>query len=475
MRPVPPGPLMPSRSVSIALTLLVAGCAARPLRPDANEVRLPPLPPLAAVDPITPEALQALAPLYGPVQEANEALIRKGALEEATARLLAVKPAAERTALHNLYLGNILYGLDPAESFARHLEALAQQPDSALVNLEAGYELLRARQPYGACTLLGRFLSHARERPSVQALYSSCLLETSDLRGAVEAWRGADQPKNHVALEEAIGEVYGPPNPWRERARLASAAQATPSEAAVALLLRHDLNWPINWWNQKSDLALAREDLARFSPALAPQAREALTLLLEASEGVAGTKDRLRTTLQRDGARLSTPTLRALVEVGLRGAALTAKEAFDWLVVPVEARAAASAGTADDAEFLGALALDHNAALLAQADADCWRRFADRRCAESHFYGLAQAAPLKADDPELVRACAAHPDSALLQSFAMDLAGADARDEVQRVRRTLIAEFRNLQLGPRALGERTSYGLKNLFQRLEKALANARP
>jgi hypothetical protein len=469
---------VPSRPSTLTLpvalaALVLAGCA-RNLRPDANEVQLPKLPPLAAVDPISPDALQALAPLYAPTQQANEALIRKGELKEATRRLLAVTPAAGRTALHNLYLGNVLFALDPEESFARHFEALTQQPDSALVNLEAGYEYLRARQPYGACTLLARSLAKTPEQPAVQALRASCLLETGELRAAVEAWREADQPKHHVAIEEAISEVYGLPNPWAEHARLLAAAQASPTEAAVAVLVRHDVTWPLNWWNRVPEVGLGREDLERFAPKLSPQAREALTLVLDSTEGAMGTKDRLRGVLQR-GAQLSTPTLRALVEVGLRTKALTAKEVFEWLVSVMESRTAGPAATADDAEFLGALALDNNAALLAQADAECWRRFADRRCAESHFYGLAQAAPLKADDPELRRACALHPDSALLQSFALDLAGADARDEVQRVRRTLVAEFHNLQLGPQALGEHTSYGLKNLFMRLEKALANAKP
>ncbi|MEP7012031.1 MAG: hypothetical protein ABJC13_17025 [Acidobacteriota bacterium] len=178
------------------------------------------LPPLSQSDPIGGKELDAVRPTYEAVLKQNEDIVRSGRIVEASQRLLDVVSENNRTAAHNLYVGNLLYGLDPKQSYALHLEALRQQPDSANTNLEAAFELQRAGQGQAACVLFERYVTWNPSYKVINALWAHCLLEQDDLRRAVDAWNRADHTNHHVEIDERISDVFGLRNPWLVRSEL---------------------------------------------------------------------------------------------------------------------------------------------------------------------------------------------------------------------------------------------------------------
>ena len=472
---------MDCRRFSFLVPLLLAGspCRGDSASGETRQVYLLPkkLPPLSEPDPVGEKEMAVVEPLYEAVLKENEALIRRGRIAEATQRLLGVVPEASRTAAHNLYLGNMLFALDPKKSQALHLEALRQQPASSLTNLEAAFELQRAGQGKAACVLYERYLAKNPNHKVINSLWAHCLLEQGDTRRAIDAWKRADHPRKHVQIDETIFEVFGFRNPWAIRSELMGKIGASNAENSLAALLRHDLQWPINWWNSKPALDLARDDLAAFGGQAAPEVRESLTLFLDVAEGHASPstelRARVREHLKQRGQKLPTQLLRGLVDFGTRGKIVSAQEAFDWLRPTLEKRLLSPAASADEAEFLAALALGHDAALFAKMDSLCWEKFKNRTCAESHFIAMAGSAALTLSDPGFKAALQAFPESSLLHLAALELTPKGGKQEQEAIRRVILADFHNLSTSNGALGDRASYGIKTFFSRLEQSLAPA--
>src|SRR6185436_12534261 len=113
----------------VAFTLILGSFSCHANRPnvESNAIkqvsRIPAnLPPLSQPDPIGMKELDLVRPIYKAVIEQSGALFQNGSITEATQRLLDVVPESQRTAVHNLHMGNLLFGPNPDQSFLLHLE-----------------------------------------------------------------------------------------------------------------------------------------------------------------------------------------------------------------------------------------------------------------------------------------------------------------------------------------------------------------
>lgn len=215
----------------------------------------------ASDEPAFLEQVLALNKQYEPLFKAHALRAELGEAPAASDALLAAFPSANRSPALQFVLGNVLYDYSPALSRPLHVAAATALPDNAAAQLEAGLQAHRADDCAAAIPYYQAVVGLHAEASGAQALLAECLVRTGALEAALAAWQAANQPRHHIAIEEAIASVHGPLAPAQRRSELLVKVRNKDPQAAQALLLL-DLNYDRNWWNAKVNQDALSADLA---------------------------------------------------------------------------------------------------------------------------------------------------------------------------------------------------------------------
>lgn len=352
----------------------------------------------------------------------------EGRLGDANRMLLELVPDDRKTAADWFVVGNMLYRADPEASDRALLKAEAMRPDEPLILYERGMHEHRARHCAAALGYYDRFhAAAARPLPGAGWAYSAqCHLVLGEPDKALADWSRADFGHYHIAIEEAMYEIFATRNSDRERAALVAAASPAKPEASCDLM-ELDTHWERDWWNMAARRDYLDEDTRRARALLAadaPALRE-FELCHEAAEASADKVfvQRLveahlwgdKPALPRSP-RLAYMATRALV------ATKTATPA-DVLAAWGDALAARLAATPDDRTTLELMAYLYvsvgDKVRLEEADRQGWKRLHLRPFAESWVSGRIREDKLTTADIEA--AAADFPDSALIAWARMRL------------------------------------------------------
>lgn len=400
------------------------------------------------------------------------ALIQAGRFDEAVTVLEALLPASPSAADY-LALGNIHFRINPDAALRFHRKAAELAPTSVRVALELAYDLHQRGDAREACPLYERYLEVVPEFKAGFALLAHCRLAGGDVGGAISAWKRAGLPKKHTQVEAALGEVFGPPNPWLVRKRLLDEARRSPGAVPVAELIAQDMVFQLDWWNTESKVNLVELDLAEFGKHLSKQDKEAVALLVEAARpNDPALATRWSAFFARPPATTPTALYTAMTNLGLTRQLVSVKDLAS-LAASMKRRAQAKTATQADIEFAAALAQSTgDEASLDALDALGWQRFQSRACAQSALIRASRGSKPGALIP-LDDAIARHPDSPFLQLLALQRLGPDETEAQKRgLVAVILAEFKNLALSNQGLHDAAA--LNAFFVRLD-ALSPARP
>lgn len=378
------------------------------------------------------------APRYTARAEAPDAkkATLDGHISQVNQMLMQLVPDDRKTVADWFIVGNMLFRADIAASDQAMKKAEALRPDEPAILLERAMAEQRARHCAAAIGYYDRF--HATEAGRNQfvswAYETQCHLALGDADKALADWTQSSYARRHIAVEEAMYEVFSTKDSNVAREALLAAVHRPD---AGCELMELDSHWEVNWWNQRKrsdylerDAATLRTLLAADAPALAEfeLCHDAASLSDDdvVQRLVAARVWGPGATLPRSP-RLAYMAVRALVHTKTA----TPADVLKAWEAPLNARLAARPDdlvTLDLLAFLYAQVKD--APHLKDIDRQGWKRLHQRRYAESWLTGRELAGePI---DTELADAFAEFPDSALVANLRLHhkLPGVDAKRAV---------------------------------------------
>ncbi|MCC8620812.1 hypothetical protein [Xanthomonas vesicatoria] len=194
----------------------------------------------------------------------SQLLIEQGRKSQVNARLKALVPDNEKTAIDYFVLSNMLYRSDIPASDAYMKAAEKALPGNPLVLFERAMHEHRAGHCAVALPLYERasLSFDGRRRPATLWAYvTHCRLVLGDAAGALSAWEKVNFREHHTAIEKAMYEIFSKANPDAEREQLIQSI-ATGDAGDACKLIKLDKNWEIDWWNTKEQSEFLKYDIA---------------------------------------------------------------------------------------------------------------------------------------------------------------------------------------------------------------------
>lgn len=209
-----------------------------------------------------------------PVVERNGKLIDAGRRDEANDAVLAVFPEGTRTPVQAYLLGNLIFGNDPARSYALHKFAVEKLPTQAEVQLEWAMEQHRAGEYPGAAEAYARYTAEVPEYAPAWGLAADCLIRQGKIREAVAAWSSSEKSKagSLERFESLVCDIYTSDVPLARRQRLLDSMKKGDLNAGVELIA-FGCHCPKDWWNIGPQKAILENDLAVFRSLKFPAGR----------------------------------------------------------------------------------------------------------------------------------------------------------------------------------------------------------
>lgn len=408
---------------------------------------------LAAAPDFNADIQQASAKIEAAMPGCAE-LMNAGDFAGANSKLLAVFPAADRTAGESFVLGNIFFDVDPRLSYALHEAAAKAEPQNPTVVWEWAMEQHRAGKYAGALAAYQLFSKARPQSAAPYALAADCLLRLNRVDAAIDAWQKSEAaPSGSIErMEDLVCSVHREPAPHARRAELLAKATQKGDADAAADLIALDCEFPKDWWNAGPHEAYLAHDLPAVIATLKlpPQDIRARTMQCAAECATAN---------QDDGAAIKNiiTKYRLLLDasqtIPTHGGLLA-------VILPraVEAEAIDPATLHDkiDPKVLDLARKGHdpelwNLAAYAEAkgtpdeqiklEREGWKATADPRFAAGVLFLKSQSGKLSGDDADLKAALKQFPESGMVQRAAFEVAVRENRLTRGLLAAAAMAEF----------------------------------
>jgi tetratricopeptide (TPR) repeat protein len=394
-------------------------------------------------------------------------------INEATKVLMDLVDKDKSPAL-SLAVGNVLFNLDRATSYALHKKVFAAKPMEPDVILEWAMEQHRKGEYAEAIPLYRQYLDLVKDEPQVNALLADCLVEQGKFSEAVGIWDAAGHATNHETVDLAINDIYGDISPLRRRADLLNHVKNKEAGAAEKLIAL-DLNMDQDWWNIDIDDDALSRDLPVIDAVLGPDSKRAKAIHcwvdIELQDTVASAP--VLKLLEDAGLIIENGALpeSSLVAGGLIDAVLevhlqTKDQLFERFDKELTERSKSKDGDIEALRILCKLSSE-NKERSENLNRFGWERYADARCAVALLNLLHSEKKLEHDSPELMKALKQFPDNGVIQNLAiltMD-EGDVTRDQLVSA---IKAEYHHLS--PGLDGQPDSYTLNAHFKLLKQKL-----
>ncbi len=389
-----------------------------------------------------------------PARQALAELFAVGDLAGAEQRLLEAVPEDKRTAAHCLQIGDIFAGLDPAFSRRMHARAYELAPDERAVQVEWAIELQRAGFLAQAEAVYAAVRSPELD-PRLGALHALCLLRLERDGEALAVWERARSSRALPKLVRHLGQRLAA-GITRERRRLDLRAEIRAgalegAEELVFLELVHDGSAGMEF--ERAEL---ERDRALLDGRLDPASRRARELWTVADFWRGLAERGILAPARSEPARALAA---AVAELGWLEAGgepprngFTLEQALPALLdaeiaSPEELLACwqhplasrLEAGDAAAGRALCALQRAAQSPALAETQELAWRGVHEAMAAAELLER--RGARVEPNDPLLVEALAAHPESLRLCRVAREAARRTGQGERAALRREIQAAF----------------------------------
>ena len=379
--------------------------------------------------------------------------MQAGDVSGANQTLLAAFPKATRTPAESFLLGNVLYEIDPALSYALHKAAADALPAEPAVAWEWAMEQHRAGEYAGAVKSYRQFSQSRPASASPYALQADCLLHLNRYPEAVAAWQQSERAPNGQVeqMENLVCAVNRDPVPYQRRADLLQKATGQKDADAAADLIALDCDFPIDWWNAGPQAEFLAHDLPAVTAALNLPADDLRSRAMAAAaacatadqEGPAAVAAVLGKYRLLTDADHTLPAHGGLLSVLLRAAVVSKALDEKTLREALAPKLLAAARAGGDVEIwnVAAFAATGTDAEMLALEREGWKATGDARFAAAALAMKQKDGALPDNDPDLAAAAKQFPDSAAVQRFRYEAAARQGKVTARLLADAARAEF----------------------------------
>lgn len=145
-------------------------------------------------------------------------------------------------------VANALYTIDAKTSYELHEQAYRKKPNELFFILKYAMELHGKRKYEEALKLYEKYAEVNPDNFKLKVWMADCYMNTGQVEKSIQSWILADHPKQRIAIESAIHEIYGKKDLYTKRNYYRNEIK----KGNVILfyeLFYLDLNWEYDWWN----------------------------------------------------------------------------------------------------------------------------------------------------------------------------------------------------------------------------------
>lgn len=370
-------------------------------------------------------------------------------------------------------IGGVLYTIDSKKSYELHKEAYNKRPNELRFNLEYAIENHRIGN---YTTAIKHYLTYKQKNTTdyrIDVWLSECYLNTQGYTKAIEHWKLANHPKNHVGIDKAIYTIHGQTDLIKKRSSLIEKIKTKDAKSAYELLFL-DMNWELDWWNTNIQEYFLKEDIITVKNIFGGDSKEYLQIVayneIKHLSKKGNSKDSITAILKKSKLILNDNEMPVngkitsdLLRISFNNKLLDEKDFF-------KKRGTQIIELADlykDEELLNIYAYLEAVTtgfVSEQTDKKGWDEYHSEKFAISYFIGLASKNTF--DNPDLTKALVDFPNSAKIQWVKLKCAKIEGKNIKDDVIALLKKEFKTLGSDQ----NKYSYSLKNYFQLLENEI-----
>jgi hypothetical protein len=370
-------------------------------------------------------------------------------------------------------VGGALYQIAPEASYRLHKKAIESKPNELSFNLEYALESHRAGEYATAIKYYERYKKAVPKDYRANVWLSECYLNLDNYSKAIEHWKAANHPKNHVGIDKAIHIIHGDTDQIQKRSAFLKKIQNKDAKSAYKLIFL-DMNWKLDWWNSNIQEYFLNKDMLTIKEAFGLESKvykelDAYKTIKQLSKQ-ASMKDSIQKTFLNAKLLLNNNKIpnhgkvaSDLLQIAFFNDLIVAKQFFedrgDELLK--------LADTHQDIELLNIYAYLEatvNGKVAPATDKKGWDEYKSEKFAISYFIGLADKNTY--DNPDLAKALQDFPNSSKIHWVKLNCAKIEGKPLKDDLIAVLKKEFKTLGSDP----SKYSYGLKSYFALLEEVL-----
>jgi len=413
------------------------------------------------------EALTAITPELGQ-------LITDGHVEQANQKLVAFFPAENRTAGQALVLANMLYDIDPKQSYALHKEAIAKAPHEMATLIEWGMEQHRAGEYEGALAAYDEYSQIAPQDAPVHGLAADCLMRLGKTQSAIARWAQSENAKSGTLenFESLVCAVYKPASPHTRRSELLAKLEKGDAGAAAELIVL-DCDWPSDWWNKGPQESYLAHDVPLVQKLPESLLQKAMLCASELYANQEMTADEASAVFLRYG--LLIDPAHTLPENATL-ASLLFSSAFEHKLLTTEKAKEqfgpalpAKAKTSKDGALWNLVANFYEGdPQLADLELQAWDATGEARFAAGYLDAMLQRGELKSFDPRLAQAIKQFPEDSMVNLLAASVLAKDAKITPEFLINAIKSEYRHFSFNGPLSPRPGARPLRSYFHELDK-------
>lgn len=370
-------------------------------------------------------------------------------------------------------IGGALYNIDSKTSYDLHKSAYKKYPNELNFNLEYAIESHRIEDYKTAIKHYEIYKQTKDTDYRIDVWLSECYLNTGNYSKALEHWKKANHPKNHIGIDKAIHIIHGQVDQFKKRSELILKTKSKDSKSAFELIFL-DMNWELDWWNNNIQEYFLEKDINTIKNSFGSDSKEYVQISayykIKNLSKNSSPKDSIKTALLESKLILDNHQMPVngkiasdLLRISFINRLLDEKEFF-------EKRGKEMIELADkykNEELLNIYAYLESVAtgnVSEETDKKGWNEYKSEKFAISYFIGLADKN--KYDNPDLAKALTDFPNSSKIHWVKLNCAKIEGKDIKTDLIEVMKKEFKTLGSDQ----SKYSYGLKNYFYLLENEI-----
>jgi hypothetical protein len=205
----------------------------------------------------------------------------KGKIDELNSMIVNAVNDKEKTASDYFILGNMFFASDlPLSiSFMKKAEKLSKN-NPAIIYERAIQEHMR-KNCNKAVVYYDKFFKTdmGKDHEIAHARATDCYLRTKKYSQAIDSWIKANHPRNHIAIDNAIYEMFGGEPYYSKRNKILNKIIKNNNTSLFPKLIDMDLAWEIDWWNIDTNEEHLAHDLKLAKKMLKPSDYEKIEMI----------------------------------------------------------------------------------------------------------------------------------------------------------------------------------------------------